>query len=187
MPTSGSVTAPPPGGGTRRASPGASGWTLAPSSYGNSPGAGYEGINLDIRCREAGRTHEDCPEYLRTFQGRDRDGFEDYERYRPLGVEGGPNRPVTGQGNGLGGLNIAGGSDPWSAAIGDNSVNAGGPSTTLLDDGPEVDFSREFLGNPIRIQDDPGRLRDLLTEPDQDEDLFVIDELILPEPDQDDE
>ena len=51
----------PPGGGTviGRTNPGTGGWTLAPQPAG--PGKAYEGLNLDIRCREQGRTHADCP------------------------------------------------------------------------------------------------------------------------------
>lgn len=158
----GSITNPQ-GGGTQRTAPGAGGWRLDPGSYGNSPGAGYEGINLDMRCREANKTHLECPEYLRQFQGRDATGFESFETYRPRGVErSSPARPQLGNAVGP---NIAGGGDPWSVGIGSNSINAGGPSGTILEDGPEVSFDREFIGNPVRVQDDPGRVRDLITEP----------------------
>lgn len=175
----------PPSGGTQRAAPGAGGWNLAPGSYGNSPGKGYEGINLDIRCREADKSHEDCPEYLRTFQGRDANGFESFDQYRPRGVERSTTPQGFRQGNSVG-RNIAGGGDPWSTGIGSNSINAGGPSSNLLDDGPEVDFSREFLGNPVRVQEDQTRLRDIFADPPEDEDIFKIDELVLPDPEPDD-
>lgn len=175
----------PPSGGTQRAAPGAGGWNLAPGSYGNSPGPGYEGINLDIRCREADKSHEDCPEYLRTFQGRDANGFESFDQYRPRGVERSTTPQGFRQGNSVG-RNIAGGGDPWSTGIGSNSINAGGPSSNLLDDGPEVDFSREFLGNPVRVQEDQTRLRDIFADPPEDEDIFKIDELVLPEPEPED-
>ncbi|MGJ8561236.1 MAG: hypothetical protein ACSHX3_13455 [Litorimonas sp.] len=175
----------PPSGGTQRAAPGVGGWNLAPGSYGNSPGAGYEGINIDMRCREAGKTHEECPEYLRTFQGRDANGFESFDRYRPRGVERSSTPQGFRQGNAVG-RNIAGGGDPWSTGIGNNSINAGGPSSTMLDDGPEVNFSREFLGNPVRVEEDQTRLRDIFVDPEADDDIFKIDELVLPEPDPED-
>ena len=184
--TGGGNVGTPPTAGTRRAGPGTSGWTLAPGSYGNSPGAGYEGLNLDMRCREAGKTHLDCPEYLKTFEGRDAQGFEDVRLFIPRGTDRGPGSSAgTGRMTGSRAANpqVAGGTNPWALGIGNNSVNAGGPSTTILDDGPEVDFSREFLSNPVRDPDRGGRLRDLiLPEDDQDDDAFDVDELILPEP-----
>ena len=188
-PSSNPLTGPTSGGGTQRNVPGMSGWTLAPGSYGNSLGAGYEGIILDIRCREAGKTHLECPKYLRTFQGREADGFESYERYKARGVTNmvpAGVSPGFRRGNSVG-RNIAGGTDPWAGGIGNNSINAGGPSTTLLDDGPEVDFSREFLENRIRIEDDANRVRDLFREPDPDETRIMIDELVQPEPDPEEE
>ncbi len=171
----------PPTTGTRREGPGTGGWTLAPGSWGNSPGAGYEGINLDMRCREAGKTHLECPEFLKTFQGRDANGLESTRLHIPRGTDRGP--------GGIGGrmtstrasnAQIAGGSDPWKLGIGNNSVNAGGPSTTILDDGPEVDFSREFLSNPVRNPDRAGRLRDLIQPEDDADD--ELPELIFPDP-----
>ena len=62
--------------------------------------------------------------------------------------------------------------------IGGNSVNGGGPSTTIWDDGPEVGFDREFLSKPIVIEGDSGRLRDLLSQPD---DAPEIPEWMQPE------
>lgn len=185
--TGGGNIGAPPSGGTQRAAPGTGGWTLAPGSYGNSPGEGFEGIVLDIRCREAGKTHLDCPEYLRTFQGRNSDGFESFDQYKSRGVRttGTPGAPAGFRRGNSTGANIAGGGDPWSTGIGNNSINAGGPSSTLLDDGPEVGFSREFLSNPIRIEDDSRRLRDLFREPDPDESRLKIDELVQPEPEKD--
>ena len=76
----------PIGGGTRAPAPGAGGWQLAPGSYGNEPGEGYQGLVLDIRCREAKRTHADCPEYLRKFEGRKQDGFENFGPHAPRGT-----------------------------------------------------------------------------------------------------
>ncbi|MGB3456372.1 MAG: hypothetical protein WBA35_08435, partial [Litorimonas sp.] len=143
----------------------------APGSYSQSPGAGYDGLTLDIRCREAGKTHLDCPEYLRTFQGRDAAGFENYEQYRPRGVRSAPGPSVPTPMRDLG------------LPIGDNSVNAGGPSTTMMDDGPEVSFDREFLGNPVIVQGDPGRLRDIFAEPDEDETRLDLEDLFRPDED----
>ena len=51
-----------------------------------------------------------------------------------------------------------------------------------MDDGPEVRFDREFLGNPIIIEEDPGRLRDLLSEDEEEEDPYAVEELVLPTP-----
>ncbi|WP_298913044.1 hypothetical protein [uncultured Algimonas sp.] len=169
--TGGGNIGDPPGGGTQRATPGAGGWTLAPGSYGNSPGAGYDGINLDMRCREANKTHLECPEYIRTFQGRDAAGFEDYDRYRPRGTDRGPQDETRATGRGIVSRRAVGefGSTP-------------GSSMSNIDDGPEVDFSREFLGNPVTIRDDPRRLRDLLTEPEDDEDVIEIEEFVQPDP-----
>ncbi len=70
-----------PSGGTRRPTPGANGWTLN-TGGAQSPGAGYEGLNLDIRCREENRTHEDCPEYVQQNPGRSTDGFESFTPHR---------------------------------------------------------------------------------------------------------
>ena len=129
----------PPGGGTRigPTNRGASGWTLAPQSSG--PGKAYEGINLDIRCREEGRTHLDCPEYLEKLRGRDRTGRESFDGHAGTGTDRGerisnsrsiPSRSELG-------LNL-----------GDPSVNSGGPSTNALDF-PDQNFDREFLNGRI--------------------------------------
>ena len=57
---------------------------------------------------------------------------------------------------------VGGGRDPWSLGAGSNSVNAGGPSSTVLDD---ADFGREFLGTNLGDGSQPRRLRDVLKEP----------------------
>lgn len=145
------------GGGTQRSSPGASGWTLAPGSYGNSPGAGYQGLNLDIRCREADRTHEDCPEYLRQFQGRNSGGFESFGAHSTGGTPTRSARAGT-QSN----QSVGGGTNPWDRGIGSNSINAGGPSESILDD---ADFGRTFLSTPLGDGTAPGRLTDIFEEP----------------------
>ena len=148
----GSVTAPP-GGGTQigRTNPGAGGWTLAPQPTG--PGKAYEGINLDIRCREEGRTHADCPEYIKKFRGRDRSGRESFDGMAGTGSDRGdsistsrtmPTRSELG-------LNI-----------GDPSVNSGGPSTNALDF-QDTNFDREFLSIPLNNEPEGPGLIDRIT------------------------
>ena len=137
---------PPPSSGTRRGSTGASGWTLAPGSEGNSPGAGYDGLILDIRCREAGKTHLECPEYLRAFKGRNAQGFERFGRQHATPAGSGPSSNPSTQAFG-GGSAIIGGRSQLGQ-IGDNSINGGGPSTTILDD--IGGFNNEFQSNPVR-------------------------------------
>jgi hypothetical protein len=131
----------PPGGGTRRSGPaiGAGGWNLGPQP--TSPGAGFEGINLDMRCREAGRTHLDCPEYLRQFKGRDANGFESTRGLAGTGTDRGP---------GVGGTSrtISSRGD-LGLPIGDNSVNGGGPSENFIDN-RELNFGNDFLGQEVR-------------------------------------
>ncbi len=168
-----------PGGGTRRAAPGASGWTMTPSP---SPGAGYDGLILDIRCREANRSHEECPEYLNKFQGRNSAGWERFEGMAGRGTDRGESS-VGVRGNRATEGNVAGGQNIWTVPLGDNSFNNGGPSTTVLDDGPEVSFDREFLNKPVIVQDDTRRIRDLFSEPDNNNTLpdWMLPET-LPEP-----
>jgi len=72
-------TGTPPSTGARRGGPGTKGWTLSPGSESNSPGEGYDGLILDIRCREAQKTHLECPEYLTKFRGRNAAGFENFD------------------------------------------------------------------------------------------------------------
>lgn len=148
----GSVTAPP-GGGTPigRRNPGAGGWTLAPQPRGASKA--YQGINLDIRCREEGRTHADCPEYLEKFRGRDRTGRESFDGMAGTGTDRGER--ITGSR-----------SIPSRSAlgvnIGDPSVNSGGPSTNALDF-QDTNFDREFLRTPLNNGPRPPGLIDRLT------------------------
>ena len=170
-PTSGggNIGQPPPSGGTQRGTPGTSGWQLAPGSFGNSPGKGYEGLNLDMRCREANKTHLECPEYLRKFQGRNSAGFESFKGLAGRGTDRGPS--ITNR-------NMAT-KRSLGLPIGDNSFNGGGPSTTIMSD-PGVDFSREFQNNPIRIEEPGGRLRDLFEAPEEEEDEFKLEELPPP-------
>ena len=140
----GSVNAPP-GGGTSigRPSPGAGGWTLAPQ--GTATNKAYEGINLDIRCREEGRTHEDCPEYVKKFRGRNQAGRESFDGHAGTGTDRGdrisssrriPSRSELG-------LNL-----------GDPSINSGGPSTNVLEF-PDQNFDREFLSGKIVTEPPP--------------------------------
>lgn len=129
----------PPGGGTSigRTNPGAEGWTLAPQ--GASGNEAYEGIILDIRCREEGRTHEDCPEYLERFRGRDASGQESFQGHAGTGTD---------RGDGISASRTMPSRDEIGVVIGNNSINAGGPTTNIFDE-PEVDFDREYLGRDI--------------------------------------
>ena len=148
----GNVTAPP-GGGTQigRTNPGSGGWTLAPQRAG--AGKAYEGINLDMRCREEGRTHADCPEYLKKFRGRDRTGRESFNGMAGTGSDRG-DRITTSR------------SIPSRSAlglnIGDPSINSGGPSTNALDF-QDTNFDREFLNTPLNNGPKPPGLIDKLT------------------------
>jgi len=148
----GSVTAPP-GGGTPigRASPGAGGWTLAPQPTG--PGKAYEGINLDIRCREEGRTHNDCPEYLKKFRGRDRTGRESFDGMAGTGSD---------RGDRISGSRTIPSRSSLGLNIGDPSVNSGGPSTNALDF-QDTNFDREFLNTPLNNGPQEPGLIDRLT------------------------
>ena len=156
----------PPGGGTRPSNPGTKGWTLAPGSWGEEPGKGYKGLVLDIRCREAGRTHEDCPEYIRKNQGRNAAGFEAFGAHTPRGTT--TTRSSRGmnmdssifQGGTYGGPSAAMGGRKTG---GNSDDNTGSPSTSVLDDTylPQYDLSipipnggstggrvRDVFGNP---------------------------------------
>ena len=128
----------PIAGGTRAPAPGAGGWQLAPGSYGNEPGEGYKGLVLDIRCREAKRTHADCPEYLRKYEGRKSNGFENFGAHAPRGTTI-TNRPTRAPGTSsiFDGSTAYGGpsSRPGARATGGpTDDNSGGPSTSVLDD-----------------------------------------------------
>ena len=138
----GGTIATPPGGGTQigRTNPGAGGWSLGPQSAG--PGEAYEGINLDIRCREEGRTHSDCPEYLKKFRGRDRTGRESFDGMAGTGTD---------RGNRITGSRSIPSRSELGLNIGDPSVNSGGPSTNVLDFG-DTNFDREFLNRPIETE-----------------------------------
>ena len=134
----GSVNAPP-GGGTQigRPSPGSGGWSLGPRPTG--PGEAYEGINLDIRCREEGRTHEDCPDYVRRSRGRDASGYENFRGHAGTGTD---------RGNRITDSRSIPSRSELGLNIGDPSVNSGGPSTSALDF-PDQNFDREFLNGRI--------------------------------------
>jgi len=134
----GSINAPP-GGGTSRGggSSGAGNWTLAPQPTG--PSKAYEGLNLDIRCREEGRTHADCPEYIRRNRGRAADGSESFDGFAGRGADRGDRIEDS--------RSIPSRSD-LGLQIGDNSINGGGPSTGPLDF-QDQNFDREFLGKEL--------------------------------------
>ena len=152
-----------PGGGTQRAPSqnGNKGWALAPSGGDGALGAGGKGIVLDIRCREAKRTHADCPQYLAQFKGRNAAGYESFGAHSNGTVAGSTRGARSGTYSNPG---VGGGRDPWSLGAGSNSVNAGGPSSTVLED---ADFGREFLGTNLGDGSQPRRLRDLIKEPTQ--------------------
>ena len=127
---------------------------MAPQPTG--PGKAYEGINLDIRCREEGRTHADCPEYIKKFRGRDRSGRESFDGMAGTGSDRGdrisssrtiPSRSALG-------LNI-----------GDPSVNSGGPSTNALDF-QDTNFDREFLSIPLNNEPEGPGLIERITPSD---------------------
>ena len=142
---------PPPSGGTKRGSAGASGWTLAPGSrdsINRSPGKGYDGLVLDIRCREAGKSHLECPDYLKAYTGRNASGFEVFGRQHATPAGSGPQTATRPFGGG-GGV-ISGGAQQLGQ-IGDNSINNGGPSSTVLED--IGGFNNEFRSNPVRALD----------------------------------
>ena len=135
----GGAVSAPPGGGTRigRPNPGAGGWTLAPQSNGTNEA--YEGINWDIRCREEGRTHEDCPEYVNKFRGRDRTGRESFDGHAGTGTD---------RGDRISSSRTLPSRSDLGLNLGDPSVNSGGPSTNALDF-PDQNFDREFLNGRI--------------------------------------
>ena len=153
-----------PSGGTQRTPTqrggGNAGWALAPAGGSGGLGKGGEGLILDIRCREAKRTHADCPAYLAKFKGRNAAGYESFSPHS----SGGVSRSTSGARAGtLTNRNVGGGRDPWSANLGDNSINAGGPSTTVLDD---TSFG-QGLGPRLEPIGEPDRVRDLIKQPDR--------------------
>ena len=168
----------PPGGGTPRTPPGAQGWTLSQPLIGEGEG-GYRGLNLDIRCREAKRTHEDCPEYIRKFSGRNADGSESFGPHAPRGStiattispRSSYNLDSSGRPRPIGG-----GNDPWNP----NLVDRNSPNITAIDN---ADFGRlnpENNLNSRQRQQPQGRVRDFLTEPGQKKDPWKSDTLELP-------
>lgn len=167
-----SIAGPATGGGnpsgTRRPSPGADGWTLtAPPSAGG----GYDSLLLDIRCREAGRSHADCPEYLRTQRGRDASGFESFDTGRHGGGSGLPGGTRTRPSRTSSGDIGAQSERYWDQGIGSRRSNTGA-SSNVLDD---TDFSKEFLGSPVLMPSESGRLRDLFAEEPEDDEDWSLD------------
>ena len=155
----GNLGLPPPSGGTRRAGPSGGNWQLAPNSYGQSGETGYEGINLDIRCREADRTHKDCPEYIRKFEGRDAQGFERWQGRAGRGTNAGSNLRPQGRilptAQSLGVPNLVGSSINGLGSV--ESFNAQGGEFSLQTEQPFS--SRQAPSQP------QGRLRDLIINP----------------------
>ena len=159
-------------GGTRLANPGAGGWTLtAPQS----PGGGYGTLLEDVRCREATRTHEDCPQDVRGPRGRDAMGFERYSEPRHGGATGlGPGARARAGDLSTGDIGATG-EQFWNKGFG-TVLSSHGPSTTVLDD---VDFSKEFLGSPVIVSEPGGRVRDLFDDTEVEDDWTL--ELIIEE------
>ena len=170
-----------PGGGTQRAPSqrGSTGWALGPQGGSGALGEGGKGLILDIRCREAKRTHADCPEYLAKFKGRNAAGYESFGAHSNGTVTGSTRGARAGTYNNP---SVGGGRDPWALAPGSNSVNAGGPSSTVLED---ADFGREFLGTNLGDGSQPRRMRDLLKEPTKPWDGGVIELPRAPEEEED--
>lgn len=168
--------AAPPGGGTRLGSsrPSGGGWTYAPSGSTGGFGEGGKGLVLDIRCREAKRTHADCPAYLAKFKGRNASGFESFGAHS----NGGGGSARSARSGTSENPAVGGGRDPWSLGPGSNSVNAGGPSSTVLDD---ADFGREFLGTNLGDGSQSGRLRDLIKSPEKPWEEKIIELPAAPE------
>lgn len=158
---------PPSGGtqrpsGTSRAGPSSGGgWTLAPGTAGGGQlGDGGAGIVMDMRCREFDRTHQDCPEYTAKYKGRNAAGFETFAPHSTGGIANASRSSRSGTEDNQA---VGGGRNPWTAAIGDNSVNAGGPQGSVLDD---ADFGRTFLGTDLTATGGAsGRVRDVFSPP----------------------
>lgn len=159
---------PPSGGtqrpsGTSRAGPssGGGGWTLAPGTAGGGQlGEGGVGIVMDMRCREFDRTHQDCPEYTAKYKGRNAAGFETFAPHSTGGIANAARSSRSGTEDNQA---VGGGRNPWTAAIGDNSVNAGGPQGSVLDD---ADFGRTFLGTDLTATGGASsRVRDVFSPP----------------------
>ncbi len=142
----------PPSGGTRigRTNPGAGGWSLGPQTTG--PSEAYKGINLDIRCREEGRTHEDCPQYVPKNRGRSTDGSESFEGMAGTGSD---------RGDGISSSRTLPSRSSLGLPIGDNSINSGGPSTSAMDF-QDQNFDREFVNKTLNLGPKPKGLLDVL-------------------------
>lgn len=134
----------PQGGSTSAGStiggppPGTDGWTA--SGIGEEGEGWGDQIVVDMRCREEHRTHEDCPDYAPQWQGRGADGYESYQAHSTANVPTQPSGGISG-GTAHNPYAIGGGTDIYGTsrfgnrgAIGDNSNNGGGPSTTVFDD-----------------------------------------------------
>jgi len=120
----------------------------------------------------------DCPEYTAKYKGRNAAGFESFGRHAN---GGGVNASRSARSGIYDNPSVGGGGNPWTLAPGDTSVNAGGPSSTVLDD---ADFGRTFLGTNLGGQSSGGRVRDLFNpQPNETRPQPV---LILP-PDDDEE
>jgi len=152
---------------------------MSPQGGSGGLGEGGKGIMLDIRCREAQRTHADCPEYLAKFKGRNAAGYESFGAHSNGSVPGSTRGARAGT---YSNPSIGGGRDPWSLGPGSNSVNAGGPTSTVLED---ADFGREFLGTNLGDGSQPTRMRDLLKEPRKPWNGSVIELPKAPEEDED--
>ena len=83
---------------------------------------------------------------MRAFKGRNAQGFERFGRQHATPAGSGPSSNPSTQAFG-GGSAIIGGRSQLGQ-IGDNSINGGGPSTTILDD--IGGFNNEFQSNPVR-------------------------------------
>lgn len=151
-PPSGGTRPPAFRGATRRPSPGRGGnWTLAPGSYSNAEASdgkgGYKGMILDMRCREAGRTHEDCPEYLKRFAGRSASGRESFTAHAPRGTS---LAGQTGIRTSAPRSSAAGARNPWSN--GWSTDTSGHPSTDptegLGPPPPDTERRLSTLGTP---------------------------------------
>ena len=89
------------------------------------------------------------------------------ENFDGMAGRGTDTGPATSRSMYQGGSTPIGGGTSQLGRIGDNSVNGGGPSTSILDD-PANGFDRTFPGKDFDYgQNDGGRLRDLLKEPEE--------------------
>jgi len=160
-----------PQGGTRLASPGAGGWTLAPGP--SSPGGGFDTLLDDVRCREDARSHADCPEYLRRNRGRDAAGVEAFTqgRHGGRGSRAGITGTVAATSKTASGDIGSGAENFWDEGIG-STMSSTGPSSTVLDD---TDFGKLFRGQPVIGAPTGGRIRDMFAEPEAEEDEWALE------------